>query len=537
MRILLASSEVYPFSKTGGLADMVGALGRALVNAGHEVIIVTPLYRGIREKFPAAHRVDWQFDLPLGARHVQAELWELVRDGEAKIYFVDHPGYFNRTGIYLENHISYADNAERFIFFSKCVAHLARYLPWRADVVHVHDWQVALVPALILQQKKEGWGNPPATCLTIHNLAYQGVFPAEAFALTNLPGDYFGPDGVGAEYFGLLNCLKGGIVFADRITTVSPRYAREITTEELGCGLDGVLRENSTKLAGILNGVDYAEWNTTQNAHLFAPYSVTRLAGKNINKAELQRQVALPVAKNIPLFGTISRLAEQKGVDIQLGALEEMLNSNIQFVLLGSGSPEYERGYRDLAARFPGKVSVQFGYDENLSHRIEAGCDFFLMPSRFEPCGLNQMYSLRYGTIPIVRATGGLDDSVIDYGQSATTANGVKFFEYTSRALAKAIRKALAIYERPELLRHFRRNAMKADFSWAKTVGEYLAVYRHATKLFVAEDVQIPAVPVKMVAESKESISIKSVKKPTLKAVKKHVIKKPTAQKTIKRSQ
>jgi len=480
MKILLASSEVFPFSKTGGLADMVGALGRAIVNAGHEAVIITPLYRGIREKFPAIRRVDWHFNLPLGLDWAQAELWELERNGEAKIYFIDNPGYFNRAGIYLENHISYADNAERFIFFSKCVAHLARYLPWQAEVVHVHDWQVALVPALILQQKNAGWANPPSTCLTIHNLAYQGVFPAEAFALTNLSAEYFAPDGVGAEYFGLLNCLKGGIVFADHITTVSPRYAREITTEELGCGLDGVLRENAGKLNGILNGVDYTDWNTTKNPHIFQTYSVTRPAGKKINKLDLQKQVGLPVDEKIPLFGTISRLAEQKGVDIQLGALEEMLNSNIQFVQLGSGSPEYERGYRDLAARFPGKVAVQFGYDEKLSHRIEAGCDFFLMPSRFEPCGLNQMYSLRYGTIPIVRATGGLDDSVIDYNENPQKANGVKFHEYTSRALAKAIRKAMAIYQQPQLFRQFRRNGMKADFSWDKTVEEYLKVYQRA---------------------------------------------------------
>jgi len=477
MKILLASSEVFPFSKTGGLADMVGALGRALVKAGHETIIITPLYRGIREKFPKLRRVDWHFNLPLGKRWGQAELWELERAGEAKVYFIEHPGYFDRAGIYLENHISYADNAERYIFFSKCVVHLARYLPWRADVVHVHDWQAAMVPALILQQKNAGWTNPPATCLTIHNLAYQGVFPAEAFALTNLPADYFAPNGAGAEYFGLLNCLKGGIVFADHITTVSPRYAREITTEELGCGLDGVLRENASKLTGILNGVDYTDWNTTKNPHIFKPYSVTRLAGKKINKLALQKQVGLPVDEKIPLFGTISRLAEQKGVDIQLGALEEMLNSNIQFVQLGSGSPEYERGYRDLAARFPNKVAVQFGYDENLSHRIEAGCDFFLMPSRFEPCGLNQMYSLRYGTIPIVRATGGLDDSVIDYNENPRKANGIKFHEYTSRALAKAIRKALAIKQQPGLLRQFRLNGMKADFSWDKTVEEYLKTY------------------------------------------------------------
>jgi starch synthase len=480
---MLASSEVYPFSKTGGLADMVGALGRALVKAGHEVVVVTPLYRGIREKYPALRPVDWKFDLKLGHRHVQAGLWELDRPGEAKIYFVDQPGYFDRAGIYLENNVSYADNAERYIFFSKCVVNLARYLPWHADIVHVHDWQVGLVPALILQQEDEGWGNRPHTCLTIHNLAYQGVFPAEAFALANLPAEYFAPDGVGAEYYGLLNCLKCGIVFADSITTVSPRYAREITTEELGCGLDGVLRKYAGKLTGILNGVDYEEWNTTKNPYLWRSYTISRMTGKTLNKRELQRQVGLPADENIPLFGTISRLAEQKGVDIQLGALEEMLNSNIQFVQLGSGSPEYEKGYRDLARRYPGKVSVQFGYNEALSHRIEAGCDFFLMPSRFEPCGLNQMYSLRYGTIPVVRATGGLDDSVIDYSQNADTANGVKFYEYTSRALAKAIRKALAIYERPELLKEFRRNAMQADFSWEKTVVEYVKVYEQIGQL------------------------------------------------------
>ncbi len=477
MRILLASSEVYPFSKTGGLADMVGALGRALVKAGHEAVLVTPLYRGIREKFPALRRVDWQFDLPLGRRHVQGGLWELVRPGEARIYFVEQDGYFNRAGLYLEDNLSYADNAERFLFFSKCVTHLARYLPWRAEVVHVHDWQVGLVPAMVLHQRTEGWKDTPRTCLTIHNLAYQGIFPADAFALANLPADYFAPDGVGAEFYGLLNCLKGGIIFADRVTTVSPRYAREITTEELGCGLDGVLRKYGAKLIGILNGVDYDEWNTTKNPHLLRPYTATRMTGKTFNKRELQRQLGLPVDDGIPLFGTISRLADQKGVDIQLGALEEMLNTNIQFVQLGSGSPEFERGYRNLAARFPRKVSAQFGYNETLAHRIEAGCDFFLMPSRFEPCGLNQMYSLRYGTIPVVRATGGLDDSVIDYTQDAERADGLKFYEYTSRALAKAIRKALAIYAQPELLRAFRRNAMKADFSWAKTVEEYVKVY------------------------------------------------------------
>ena len=476
MKILLASSEVYPFSKTGGLADMVGALAAALANDGHEARVVTPLYRGLREKFPAMRRVDWEFNLPLGGKFVSGQLWELDFAPRLKIYFIEEPGYFDRAGIYLENNISYPDNAERYIFFSKCVAHLARYLPWRPEVVHVHDWQTGLVPALILQGKREGWGNAPTTCLTIHNLAYQGVFPKTKFPLTNLAPDFFTP--AGAEFFTFLNCLKAGIAFADILTTVSPRYAREITTEEFGCGLDGFLRLHASKTTGILNGVDYGEWNTEKNRHLFSPYSVARLAGKKINKAELQRLLALPVREKIPLFGTISRLAEQKGVDIQLAALEEMLVTDIQFCLLGSGSPEFERGYRNLARRHPAKAAIRIGYDETLSHRIEAGCDFFLMPSRFEPCGLNQMYSLRYGTIPIVRATGGLDDSVVDFSESPAKANGIKFFDYSARALAKAIRKSIAIYETPELLKKFRRNGMKADFSWESTVHHYLDAYK-----------------------------------------------------------
>jgi len=476
MRILLASSEVHPFSKTGGLADMVGALGKALARAGQQVHIVTPLYRGIREKFPKLRRVDWQFNLPLGSNWEQGSLWELKVQNGLTVYFVEHPWFFDRAGIYFEDNISYADNAERFIFFSKCVAHLARYSPWLPDVVHVHDWQAALVPALMLhQQRNEGWGNPPPTCLTIHNLAYQGIFPPGAFALTNLPAEFFTPSG--AEFYGQLNCLKAGIVFAGVITTVSPRYAREITTEAQGCALDDRLRLRQKELFGILNGVDYGEWNTTNNPFLPYPYSVARLAGKAANKLSLQKETGLRRRKNVPLFGTISRLAEQKGVDIELGALEEMLGADIQFVLLGSGSPVFERGYQELAARFPGKVAVRIGYDEGLSHRIEAACDFFIMPSQFEPCGLNQMYSLRYGTIPIVRATGGLDDTVIDFAQDAARANGIKFQEYSARALAKAMRKALMIYGQPALLRRFRQNGMKMDFSWDKTVNEYLKVY------------------------------------------------------------
>lgn len=475
-RILLASSEVHPYSKTGGLADMVGALGKALAQTGQQVGIVTPLYRGIRERFPAIRRVDWVIDLPLGAKRVQAELWSSEVAPRLTVYFINTPAYFDRPGLYNESGMDYPDNAERFIFFSKCVVHLARYLPWHPDVVHVNDWQAGLVPALIRHQvETEGWGNPPTVCLTIHNLAYQGIFPRTAYELTNLPLNYFHPEG--AEFYGLLNCLKAGIAYADVLTTVSPRYGREITTEEFGCALDGILRKRQKRLVGILNGVDYEEWNTEANPHLKHPYSVRRLAGKLTNKLAMQQELGLPVRADIPLFGTITRLTEQKGVDIELGALEEMLATDMQFVLLGSGDAEYERAFQELARRFPGKVAVRLGYNQSLSHRIEAACDFYLMPSRFEPCGLNQMYSLRYGTIPIVRTTGGLDDTVIDVMENPTEANGIKFVDYSARALAKAMRKALALYETPVMLRQYRRNAMTRDFSWLRTVGDYLRAY------------------------------------------------------------
>ena len=492
MKILLASSEVHPYSKTGGLADMVGSLGKALARAGHKVRIATPLYRGIREKFPQIKREDWQFNLPLGARWIQAELFSLEVEKGLTVYFIQQPEFYLRAGLYLEDDVGYSDNADRFVFLSKCVAHLARYLPWRPDIVHVNDWQTAIVPALMLHQHRaEGWGNPPPVCLSIHNLAYQGVFPPGAFALTNLPPEFFTVDG--AEFYGELNCLKAGIVFADVVTTVSPRYAREITTEEFGCGLDDQLRRRQDRLFGILNGVDHEEWNPADDSFLPRAYSAARLAGKTSCKLALQKEMGLPETANTPLFGTVSRLAEQKGVDIQLGALQEMLSTEMQFVLLGSGSPAYERGYHELARRFPDKVAVRVGYNEGLAHRIEAGCDFYLMPSLFEPSGLNQMYSLRYGTIPVVRATGGLDDSVIDYTEDAARANGIKFREFSARALAKAIRKALALYQHPALLRRFRQTAMKADFSWNQTIGEYLKAYKMAGRSSAGRDLKTGA--------------------------------------------
>jgi starch synthase len=477
MRLLLASSEVHPFSKSGGLADMVGALAKALGRAGHEVVVVTPLYRGIREKFPSLEPFDYHIDVPLGSERVQAGVWQLPPQNGVMTYFIDQPRFYDRAQLYTEGGGDYPDNAHRFIFFSKCVVHLARYLPWRPELVHVHDWQTALVPLMILHQRwHEGWWDAPRTCLTIHNLAYQGAFTRREYDLCNLPADYFNLNGV--EFWGALNCLKAGLIYADVLTTVSPRYAREITTPMFGCGLDPVLRARQHSLVGILNGVDYDEWNTTANPHLKMPFSSADLTGKAVDKAALQAELGLPVAPEVPLFANITRLADQKGVDIQLGALEEMLSARMQFCLLGSGATQFERAYSELNRRHPNKVAVRLGFNQGLSHRIEAGSDFFMMPSRFEPCGLNQMYSQRYGTVPIVRVTGGLDDTVVDLVEDPGKATGIKFREYSVRALAKAVRKALVLYETPDLLGVMRRNGMRVDFSWERTCEAYGKAFR-----------------------------------------------------------
>jgi len=479
MRILLAGSEVHPYSKTGGLADMIGSLAKTLARAGHRVGVVTPLYAGIRERFPGLKRLGLPLELPLGPRRVRGDIWCLEPMPGLTVYFVDQPAFYERADLYQEEGVDYPDNAERFIFFSKAAAHLALHLDWQPEVLHLHDWQASPAAVLLHHQRKlAGQGTTPGICLTIHNLAYQGLFPAAQYALTNLPWDYFTP--AGAEFYGKLGCLKAGIVYADVITTVSPRYAREITTEEMGCGLDGLLRQRNSSLVGILNGVDYDEWNTINNPYLKHPYSRAGLSGKAADKLELQKEFGLPADASLPLFGGIGRLTEQKGVEIMLGALEEMLTTNLQFVAVGSGAPAFQRAYQDLARRYPSQVAVRIGFDEGLSHRIEAGCDFFLMPSRFEPCGLNQMYGLRYGTIPIVRTTGGLDDTVIDVREDAAKANGIKFVEYSAPALAKGIRKALALFAQPEALNHFRQNGMAADFSWDRTVTQYLQAYGRA---------------------------------------------------------
>jgi starch synthase len=493
VRILLASSEVYPYSKTGGLADVVGALGKSLAEAGHRVGVVTPLYAGVRERYPALKRLDWGMHLPHGQGYVSAEVWTLEPVDNLTLYFIAAPFYYERRKLYGEAG-DYPDNAARFIYLAKAAAHLARYLPWRPEVLHVHDWQTAIAPLLVRHQAlREGWQDPPKTCLTIHNLAYQGRFAGAEYAWLNLPLDYFNPAGV--EFFGDLNCLKAGIIYADALTTVSARYAQEITTPEFGCHLETVLRPRRAALSGILNGADYSEWKTVKNPALPHAYSAKQWRGKALDKLALQKELGLPAAPAIPLFGNVGRLAEQKGIDILVETMEALIEEPLQFVLLGQGQPEYEAALSALAARYPDKVAVRIGFHESLPHRILAGCDFSVMPSRFEPCGLTQMYSLRYGTIPIVRATGGLDDSIIDLTEQLDKANGIKFREYSSRALTKAIRKGMALYGEELLLKHYRQNGLKADFSWARTAAAYLKVYEQMLAPSAPADLETSPAP------------------------------------------
>jgi starch synthase len=344
-------------------------------------------------------------------------------------------------------------------------------------LIHAHDWQVGLLPLLVHNGRISGsWPRAPRTVFTIHNLAYQGSFPVDAWAYTNLPLSWFHLES--AAHHAHLNFLKGALCLADALTTVSPRYAEEICTPAFGCGLEGVLRRRGHDLTGILNGVDYAEWNTTANPALLHAYDAFHLAGKAANKAALQAELGLPVDPDVPLFGNISRLTDQKGCDLILLALEALLPAEpIQFVVLGNGDPVLEAAFRALAARFPRQVVARIGFDAKLAHRIEAGSDFYVMPSRFEPCGLNQMYSLRYGAVPIVRATGGLDDSVVDPRADADLANGIKFSEISGEALEHAWRKAIALYADPVAMHHFRLNGMTADFSWDHQAHRYLELY------------------------------------------------------------
>jgi starch synthase len=471
MEILFVASEVAPWSKTGGLGDVAGALPKALAARGHAVSVVAPRYGSI----PAAAAGFVRREAALRVRGEATAVW--VKKGPPAVYLVEHERLFgSRPGLYGDGGRDYPDNAERFAFLARAALALPGALQLRPRIVHANDWQTGLVPWLLAHEH----GQDPAlagarTVFTIHNLAYQGVFPKEVVPHLGLPWSVFRPEAM--EFYDRLGFLKAALTGAHALTTVSPTHAREILTAEGGFGLDPVLRHRRGDLHGILNGIDVAEWDPAKDRHLPAHFSARALAGKGRCKAALQGELGLPVRADVPLVAMVSRLAEQKGVDLLAAALPDLLARDVQLAVLGSGERAYEEALARAARDRPDRMAVRIGFDEGLAHRLEGGADAFLMPSRFEPCGLNQMYSLRYGTVPVVRAVGGLEDTVEDY-DGWNRGTGFKFRDYTPAALLLATRRALDAWRDRRAWRGLVARGMAQDFSWERSAASYEALYR-----------------------------------------------------------
>jgi starch synthase len=476
MRILMVASEAVPFAKTGGLADVAGALPRALARLGHDVEVVIPRYRGVT----AGERVG-RITVTLGTQPLDAGVFAVSADGVRTI-FIDHPAYFDRDGIYGSQGQDFADNPERFAFLAHAALRWAALTGARYDVIHAHDWQAGLVPVILsmASQTAPALTRVPVV-FTIHNLAYQGVFEGEWLPRLGLGSSLMRIDGM--EYWGRISFLKAGIVFSRMVTTVSARYAEEIQTAQYGFGFDGILRERADKLVGILNGIDYQQWDPAHDPHLPEPYDVDHLEGKAASKRRVLEVFGFPVndtTMSRPLVGMVSRLVDQKGFDLLQAAADELPRLGASFVLLGTGDRRYEDLWRGLARRFPEVVAAHIGFDEGLAHLIEGGSDIFLMPSQFEPCGLNQMYSLRYGTVPLVRATGGLYDTVKNYDPATGGGTGFTFDDYTPEALLGTLRWALKLFEQREAWRRLQRAGMQQDHSWDSSARAYVKVYERA---------------------------------------------------------
>lgn len=475
MRVLFCASEIVPLAKTGGLADVAGALPAALAGRGIDVRLAMPKYRGVELSGATALG---RISVTLGDGTAEGALLEgRLPDAGLPIWLVEQPEFFDRGGLYGEGGRDYPDNLARFTFFCRAVAQGLARADWQPDVIHCNDWQTALLPILMRVE-----GAPrAASVFTIHNLAYQGLFPVDQFPITGLPPSVFTMRGL--EFWGQVNLLKGGLYFADVLTTVSATYAREIQTREFGAGLEGVLRDRADDLVGILNGVDYGVWDPQVDGLIPARYSADDMDGKAICKRALQRALKLPARPQVPIVGMVTRLADQKGLDLVAEIIDELLDVGVQFVLLGTGDPRYHRLFEELHARRRRQVGLRLGFDNALAHLIEAGADIFLMPSRYEPSGLNQLYSLRYGTVPVVRRTGGLADSIVDATPEAVAAgraNGFVFEAYDSQVLLAAVRRAVAAYRDPGIWRALQQSGMRADFSWARAAGRYVALYERA---------------------------------------------------------
>ncbi|MDE3034846.1 MAG: glycogen synthase GlgA [Nitrospirota bacterium] len=483
LKILFVSPEAAPFAKTGGLADVAGALPCALAKLGHQVRLVIPRYGSIDG---AAYGFkEWlRLEVPSPSGAIPAVIERGVFSEEkVPVLALRHDPFFARAALYGEAGRDYPDNLERFTFLCRAVMELLPRLAqdgWMPDVLHAHDWQSALCmvyPRTLYAPVPEA--NRLGTVFTIHNIGYQGHFPEADYPKTGLGMDLFTPAGL--EFYKKLNLMKGGLLFADRLTTVSPTYSREIQTPEFGFGLEGVVRERADRLVGIVNGIDTDAWDPETDHYLPSRYSLAKIAGKSVCKMALQQEMHLPV-RNVPLLVVISRLSDQKGLDLVADIVPALMTEELQLVLLGSGDPDLEARFRSLHERWPQKFGLRIGFDDGLAHRIQAGGDLFLMPSRYEPCGLSQLYSLRYGTIPIVRQTGGLADTVAAYG-SSEMATGFAFKEASAAALLSTIRAALAVYAHPKRWAALMQAGMKTDVSWAKSARAYADLYEQVRAL------------------------------------------------------
>lgn len=481
LKIALISPEFYPLAKTGGLADVAGALSKALSRLGHQVAVFLPNYRGIQTKYNPQQVSVKPVQISIGDKQVEAKLKELSLPGnQSKICLVDSPLYFDRQELYRDPRtgVDYEDNDERFILFPRATLEFLKALDFKPDVIHCNEWQTALACAYLktIYQTDPFFANT-GTLFSIHNLAYQGVFPPESFLKIGLPPELYYPLSP-FEFFGKVNFLKTGIHYSDLINTVSQTYSKEIQTAEYGCGLEGALKARSSDLYGIVNGVDYTEWSPETDRLIPAQYDPANLTPKLTNKRVLFKECGFSLKRlKWPALGMISRLADQKGFDLLAEIAGDLLKKELVLVILGTGDLAYEKLLKELEAKYPDRLKAFITFDERLAHLIEAGCDLFLMPSRYEPCGLNQLYSLRYGTVPVVRATGGLADTINDFGVDGK-GTGFSFKDYKSGEFLKAIESALTVYRDKAQWEILQKNGMSQDFSWERSAEKYVELYR-----------------------------------------------------------
>ena len=480
MKLLMVTSEAAPFAKTGGLADVAGSLPLALHALGHDVRLVMPWYRAVREVTGNLRPSRRKLSIPIGDHIYQAG----YRTGEIRgvpVYFIDVPELYDRPELYGEHGQDYPDNAERFGLLSLAALELVRQLKFCPDVIHAHDWQAGLVPVYLHQQR----GHDPffaktSSLFTIHNLGYQGIFPLAVGRALGLDEPLLTADGL--EYHGQISLLKGGIRFADQINTVSPTYCQEIQTPECGIGLDGLLRSRADRLHGLLNGLDGKLWTPANDQALTHPYSAEHLPAKAACKKVLQEELGLQASAKTPIVAMITRIDTQKGIELVLESWDKILSRDLQLVILGTGNPDFERRLAGAASFYPGQASVLLRFDDALSRRIYAGSDLFLMPSRYEPCGLGQLIALRYGSVPLVHATGGLVDTIIDPLASADQANGFVFHGYRHGSLMECLDRALAAYAEPKAWRKLVLQGMRQETSWTHAAEQYVALYRLCAK-------------------------------------------------------